>query len=149
MKILFTRKYKSTIIKQPNEFIIVAVYTHLPPYSLAWCLDDTFSVNFICEPETFTINLSQNRISQHAEYYFQGSEQTSPMWILQNNGTNGKIYSQKPSPDYWIFIGDEELMPNIDEFLEKLRKIENIQMAHLVPSEISTKFKWVSELKHL
>jgi len=65
IEILSMKRYKSTIIKHPSDFKIVAIHAAFSPYLLAWCLDDTFSLNFVCEPETFTINLSQNRISQN------------------------------------------------------------------------------------
>lgn len=149
IEILSMKRYKSTIIKHPSDFKIVAIHADFSPYLLAWCLDDTFSLNFVCEPETFTINLSQNRISQHVEYHFQGSEQYTSMWILQNNGTLGKIYSGKPTPDYWILIEDEELMPNFELWLERLKSIDKIQTAYVFPPEKAIKFTWVNLLRHL
>jgi hypothetical protein len=143
------KKYKSTVIKHPNDFKIVAVHTDYSPYLLAWCLDDTFSLKFLCEPETFAINLRESVISEHVEYHFQGSEQYTSMWILQNNGTLGKIYLGKPTPDYWILIDDEELMPNFELWLEKLKSIDNIKTAYVFPPEKARKFTWVNLLRHL
>lgn len=149
MKILSIKRYKSTISPSTNDFKIIAVHSNISPYLLAWCLDDTFSTNFVCEPKTFTINLSQNRISQHLEYYFEGSETISNMWILQNSGTTGKLFSGKPTPDYWILIGDQELMPNFDQWLDQLKSIEKIQLAYVFPEELSEKFHWIYRLSHL
>ncbi len=103
----------------------------------------------MCEPKTFEINLSKNRLSQHIEYYFEGSESLSQMWILQNSGTNGKIISEKPSPDFWLIIGDSELMPSFDQWLNKLKSIDKIQMTYVYPEHLSEKFNWVYMLSHL
>ena len=149
MKFLFIKRHHQSYNLSPNDFKIVAIHSNISPYLLAWCLDDTFSTNFVCEPKTFEINLSKNRLSQHIEYYFEGSETLSHMWILQNSGTNGKIISGKPSPDYWLIIGDSELMPSFDQWLNKLKSIDKIQMAYVYPEHLSEKFNWVYMLSHL
>ena len=67
--------------------------------------------------------------------------------LKKYNSNQLKIYPN--TPDYWILIEDEELMPNFELWLEKLKSIDKIQMAYVFPPEKAIKFTWVNLLQHL
>ena len=132
-----------------NDFKIIAIHANIPAYRLAWCLDDTFSTQFVCEPESFTINLLPERNSNHVEYHFNGSDTQSRLWLIQNNGTAGRLYSGKPTPDYWLIVEDVSFFDNFNHFIDQINGLDLVQMAYLFPELKAKKLTWTSHLSHL
>ncbi len=144
-----SKRYKSTISIDGSNFTIVAIHTDLRPYFLAWCLFDTFSLQFVCENNPFRINLPNKPESLHAEYHFFGSEEYPRMWLIQNQGSTSRLVNSKPSPDYFIIFEEEEVILYFDQWLETLNKIAHIQLVYVFPKEKTKKFHWVNDLQHL
>ncbi len=144
-----TKRHKSTISIDGTNFTIIAIHTDFSPYSLAWCLFDTFSLQFVCENPPFQINLPNQLDSIHAEYHFFGSEDYPRMWLIQNQGTQSRLVNSKPLPDYFLIFEEEDVILHFDHWLETLNRVARIQLAYVFPKDKTKKFHWVNELHHL
>jgi hypothetical protein len=116
---------------------------------MAWCLDDTFSSRFVRQDPPFSVFLSQNTESTHVEYYWEGNETGCEMWIIENKGTGGMLYSGKPTPDFWLLMRGAEDMGGIEDWLRGIKTIASIQLAYPFPADKHSKLHWVNALSHL
>lgn len=143
------KRYKSTATLDGSDFRVIAIHSSQAPYFVAWCLFDTFSLDFVCEKEPFTINLSKEKESKHLEYFHQGSEEWPRMWLIQNHGSGGKLVNTKPSPDYLLMFEKDFGMLNFDQWLNKLKLSNKFELVYLMDERLTSKWKWVTLLKHL
>ncbi len=143
------KRHKSTVTLDGSDFQVIAIHSSQAPYFVAWCLFDTFSLEFVCEKEPFTINLSKEKESHHLEYFFKGSEQWPRMWLIQNQGTQGKLVKAKPSPDYLLLFEKDFGMLNVEQWFNKLKSSNKFELVYQLQDEQTSKWKWVSLLKHL
>ena len=116
---------------------------------MAWCLDDTFSSKFQRQDDTFSVFLSKITESKHVEYYFEGSESVCEMWLVENKGSGGLLYSGKPTPDYWLLLRAADELGGTDDWINGLKTIQSIQMSYIFPIEKHAKLTWLRALSHL
>jgi len=143
------KRHKSTVTLDGTAFHAVAIHSSQAPYFVAWCLFDTFSFEFVCEKEPFTINLSKELKSEHLEYFSKGNEQQPRMWLVQNHGTQGKLVKTKPFPDFLLLFEKDAGLLSVGYFLNKLKLANKFELVYEVQDEQTAKWKWVSLLKHL
>ena len=116
---------------------------------MAWCLDDTFSSKFQRQDDTFSVFLSKITESKHVEYYFEGSESVCEMWLVENKGSGGVLYSGKPTPDYWLLLRAADELGGTNEWIDGLKTVQSIQMSYIFPIEKHAKLTWLRALSHL
>ena len=146
---LSAKRIKSTQLGAEIELDIFAVHAQIPPHYMAWCLDDTFSSKFQRQDDTFSVFLSKITESKHVEYYFEGSESVCEMWLVENKGSGGVLYSGKPTPDYWLLLRAADELGGTDEWINGLKTIQSIQMSYISPIEKHAKLTWLRALSHL
>ena len=150
MEILLSiKRHKSTFLGASIDLAIIAIHAQIPPHLMAWCLDDTFSSKFQRQDDTFSVFLSKITESKHVEYYFEGSETVCEMWLVENKGSGGLLYSGKPTPDYWLLLRAADELGGTDEWVSGLKTIPSIQMSYLFPIEKHAKLTWLRALSHL
>lgn len=147
--LLSIKRYKSTFLGANINLDIIALHAQIPPHLMAWCLDDTFSSTFVRQDQPFSVFLSQITESNHVEYYWKDAETACEMWILENKGSGGMLYTGKPTPDYWLLIRNAEDMGGIADWLSGLKTMQHIQMSYEFPANKHIKLQWVSALSHL
>lgn len=146
--LLSIKRHKSTLLGANIDLDIIALHAQIPPHLMAWCLDDTFSSTFVRQDEPFSVFLSQDTESNHVEYYWKGSETACEMWILENKGSGGSLYTSKPTPDYWLLMRNAENMGGIADWLNGLKTIKHIQMSYEFPAKNHNKLQWIGNLSH-
>lgn len=146
---LSIKRHKSTFLGASIDLAIIAIHAQIPPHLMAWCLDDTFSSRFVRQDPPFSVFLSQNTESTHVEYYWEGNETGCEMWIIENKGTGGMLYSGKPTPDFWLLMRGAEDMGGIEDWLRGIKTIASIQLAYPFPADKHSKLHWVNALSHL
>ncbi|MFZ9969977.1 MAG: hypothetical protein ACO3GK_01560 [Bacteroidia bacterium] len=144
-----SKRHKSFFSHAAPELEVLAIHSQLSPHRLAWCLDDTFSSCFICEPNQFEVTLPNQPISLHVEFHFEGNEVCSPMSLIENRGTSQQLYAGRPTPDFWLVVQEPESMGGIATWLEGIKSIPNVQMAYLFPAENHPKLSWLNNIRHL
>jgi len=147
--LLSIKRHKSTFLGASIDLAIIAIHAQIPPHLMAWCLDDTFSSRFVRQDPPFSVFLSQNTKSTHVEYYWEGNETGCEMWIIENKGTGGMLYSGKPTPDFWLLMRGAEDMGGIEDWLRGIKTIASIQLAYPFPADKHSKLHWVNALSHL
>lgn len=147
--LLSIKRHKSTFLGASIDLAIIAIHAQIPPHLMAWCLDDTFSSRFVRQDPPFSVFLSQNTASTHVEYYWEGNETGCEMWIIENKGTGGLLYSGKPTPDFWLLMRGAEDMGGIEDWLRGIKTIASIQLAYPFPADKHSKLHWVNALSHL
>ena len=147
--LLSIKRHKSTFLGASIDLAIIAIHAQIPPHLMAWCLDDTFSSRFVRQDPPFSVFLSQNTESTNVEYYWEGNETGCEMWIIENKGTGGMLYSGKPTPDFWLLMRGAEDMGGIEDWLRGIKTIASIQLAYPFPADKHSKLHWVNALSHL
>jgi len=147
--LLSIKRHKSTFLGANIDLEIIAVHAQIPPHLMAWCLDDTFSSHFVRQDPPISVFLSQNTESKHVEYYWEGNETACEMWILENKGSGGLLYSGKPTPDFWLLMRGAEDMGGSEEWMKGITSISSVQLAYLFPSNKHSKLHWINALSHL
>jgi hypothetical protein len=147
--LLSIKRHKSTFLGASIELDIIAIHAQIPPHLMAWCLDDTFSSQFVRQDPSFSVFLSQNTESKHVEYHWEGSETACEMWIVENKGSGGLLYNGKPTPDFWLLLRGAEDMGGTEEWLKGIKTITSVQMAYDFPAEKHSKLTWITALSRL
>ena len=143
------KRHKSTVTLDGSDFEVIGIHSSQPTYFVAWCLFDTFSLEFVCEKEPFAINLSKEKQSNHQEFFYKGNEDWPRMWLLQNHGSAGRLMSSKPSPDYFLLFEKHNGLINSEKWLNKIKQANKFEMVYQISESQTTKWKWVTLLKHL
>lgn len=147
--LLSIKRYKSSQLGANIDFDIIALHAQIPPHLMAWCLDDTFSSSFVRQDHLFSVFLSKETESQHVEYHWEGSDVACQMWLLENKGSAGMLFTGKPSPDYWLLMRNAEDMGGIADWLTGIKTIQHVQMSYEFPANRHNKLNWVNALSHL
>jgi hypothetical protein len=71
------------------------------------------------------------------------------MWLIQNQGTQGKLLTAKPSPDYLLMFEKDFGILNFEHWLNKLKTSNRFELVYQMQDEQTSKWKWVSLLEHL
>jgi hypothetical protein len=71
------------------------------------------------------------------------------MWLVNNRGSHGLLYSGKPTPDYWLVIREAEIMGGTSDWIQGIKAINNVQMVFEFPTEQLEKLTWLQQLSHL
>jgi hypothetical protein len=71
------------------------------------------------------------------------------MWLIQNQGTQGKLVKAKPSPDYLLLFEKDFGMLNVEQWFNKLKSSNKFELVYQLQDDQTSKWKWVSLLKHL
>ncbi len=143
------KRLKSQFLHFDYDFEVIGIHSITPPHLLAWCLNDTFSARFMLEADPFRINLYEDSVSEHAEYYWEGDEAHSEMWLVTNRGSKSLLYSNRPTPDYWLIIKEASYMGGTAEWVKNIKSIQNVQMVFEFPVDLVPKLTWLQQLSHL
>ncbi len=143
------KKFKSPELKADIDLDIIAVHAQITAHFMAWCLDDTFSSVFVRQPELFSVSLPKNVESNHAEYYWNEVETSGQMWLIENKGNKGFLYSPKPRPDFWVLMKNMEEQVELDHWIKKIHLISKVQTAYIFPKSKHSKLFWLTALSHL
>lgn len=143
------KRIKSHFLHFEYSFDVIGIHTVNAPHYLAWCLNDTFSSQFELNLRTFAINLLEETASEHAEFYWQGDDEHSEMWLVSNRGSHGLLHTVKPTPDFWLVIRDAEIMGGTDSWVRGIKTISNVQMVFEYPADQLDKLHWLQQLSHL
>lgn len=145
-----TKASKSTLLNSFSNTCIIAIHSTSLAYSLAWCLDETFSTQFICEPEKFKITLPNGlEESYHVQYFFGGSDIQSRMWLVQNQGSARKLFTEKPIPDFWLIIENKLFYNQMEDWVTKIKEMSKVQTAYIFPKQKLNKLDWIMNLNHI
>ena len=147
--LLSIKRHKSTFLGASIDLEVIALHAQIPPHLMAWCLDDTFSSQFVRQDPSFSVFLSQKTESKHVEYYWEGSETACEIWIVENKGSGGMLYSGKPTPDFWLLMRGAEDMGGTEDWLKGIKTISSVQLAYSFPTEKHNKLPWINALSHL
>ncbi len=143
------KRFKSHFLEFEYNFDVVGIHSINTPHYLAWCLNDTFSSNFQLHVHSFALNLLEETASEHAEFYWEGDETHSEMWLVSNRGSAGLLYTGKPTPDFWLIIRDADIMGGTADWIRGMKAITNVQMVFKFPAEQLEKLPWLQQLSHL
>ena len=128
-------KKKRKIVVEPFDDIkIIGICTHLEDYKLAWHINKLLNINLV----KYSDIINEDGF-EFSFYLYDGGENCNTYNLVEIANAEGRWVKFNPATDYLIvirnFINDENLM----EHLEKIKKIDGVQLAYLIDLEMNTK----------
>ena len=128
-------KKKRKIVVEPFDDIkIIGICTHLEDYKLAWHINKLLNINLV----KYSDIINEDGF-EFSFYLYDGGENCNTYNLVEIANAEGRWVKFNPATDYLIvirnFINDENLM----EHLEKIKKIDGVQLAYIIDLEMNSK----------
>lgn len=128
-----------------SEVSIIAIHSTLTAHLLAFHLDRTFFSEFWLLNEQFEIS-HQKQIRLHTCFLYKIPESENEVWLVQNYGSNGHLFTKKPTPDFFlVFKGDGHNFL-AEEWIKNTKQLTNHMTTWLIDDSLLPKFEWTAWL---
>lgn len=134
-------KKKRKIVVEPFDDIkIIGICTHLEDYKLAWHINKLLNINLV----KYSDIVNEDGLG-FSFYLYDGGENSNTFNLVEIVNSEGRWVNFSPATDYLIvirnFINDE----NLAKILEKIKSIENVQLAYLIDLDMNNKIDTLLE----
>ena len=134
-------KKKRKIVVEPFDDIkIIGICTHLEDYKLAWHINKLLNINLV----KYSDIVNEDGLG-FSFYLYDRGENSNTFNLVEIVNSEGRWVNFSPATDYLIvirnFINDE----NLAKILEKIKSIENVQLAYLIDLDMNSKIDTLLE----
>lgn len=121
------------------DFILIAITSQLKDYRLCFYINKSAEIE-LRKIEDLSLNFKNIEPKYFSRYLFTQENSECEFYLIANKGSEGFLIPEMKEADYFIlikeFIDDEDL----DFFLERLKKVQDIQAAvEINPDRLKSK----------
>lgn len=134
------KKKKKIVVEPFDDIKIIGICTHLEDYKLAWHINKLLNINLV----KYSDIVNEDGL-EFSFYLYDGGENCNTFNLVEIVNSEGRWVNFSPATDYLIvirnFINDE----NLAKILEKIKSIENVQLAYLIDLDMNSKIDTLLE----
>jgi hypothetical protein len=134
------KKKKKIVVEPFDDIKIIGICTHLEDYKLAWHINKLLNINLV----KYSDIVNEDGLG-FSFYLYDGGENCNTFNLVEIVNSEGRWVNFSPATDYLIvirnFINDE----NLAKILEKIKSIENVQLAYLIDLDMNSKIDTLLE----
>lgn len=128
-------------IEYDYDFILIGISCHLNDYRITWAIGKAFEFQLEKSPKYLEGRKKKDvEPSGHSIYEYIDEENYLEYYVISNRGEQSFLIPEQKQADYFLMVRGTVSSQQKDEFTERLRKIDIIQMVYEInPEQLKSK----------